>query len=256
MNIIVCIKQVPDTEARIKVKEPGPGIVRENVKMAISPYDEFALEEALRIKEKQGGTVTVVTAGPDRAKEALRTALAVGADKAVHINDVALQGADELGIARALAAAIQKLDHDLVLFGKKAVGVDRGHVPAMVAQILGYPFVSQAFDIQVEEGKARVEREIEGGQETFELRLPAVVSREKSANELRHAALKGIMAAKSKPIQGFTVADLGVTDLKPLINAKAMAYPPERKAGRIIEGDAATAARELVRLLHEEARVI
>jgi len=252
---------VPDTETRIRIKDDaGKGIVRENVKFIISPFDEFALEEALRLKEKLGGQVIALSLGPDRAKDALRTALAVGADKAVHVNDGGLAGTDSLGVARTLAAAIRKLDHDVVLFGKKGVGLDRGQVPAQVAQILGLPFAGQATEITVsDDGKsATVDREIEGGRERFEVPLPAVISREKSANELRHAALKGIMAAKSKPIQAFTLADLGLdaAALQPKVLVSKMEYPTERTAGRVLQGDAATAARELVRLLHEEAKVI
>lgn len=260
MHIIVCLKQVPDTEARIKVKDGAPGVVRDNVKFIISPFDEFALEEALRFKEKHGGTVTALSVGPERVKEALRTALAVGADKAVHVNDAALAGLDSNGVALVLARAIQKMEHDLILFGKKAVGVDRSQVPAQVAQLLGLPFVSQALDVTMSDDAktAKVEREIEGGREKFELDLPAVISREKSANELRHAALKGIMMAKSKPIQGYTAADLGLdaAAVAPRVRVAKMEHPPERSAGRVLSGDAADVVRELVRLLHEEAKVI
>jgi electron transfer flavoprotein beta subunit len=258
MNVVVCVKQVLDTETRIKLHEGKSGVVRDNVKFIMSPFDEFALEEAVRLKEKHGGTVTAVSLGPERAKDVLRTCLAIGADKAVHVNDGGLLGTDSLGVARALTAAIRKLDHDLVLFGKKAVGVDRGHVPAQVAQMLGYPFVSNVFNTEVGEGKVTVEREIEGGVEKFEVTLPAVLSREKNANELRHAPLKGIMMAKSKPIQGFTLADLGLAPelLQPKLRVAGMEYPPQRTAGRVISGEPAEAVRELVRLLREEAKVI
>ena len=257
MNIIVCLKQVPDTETRIKINDGGKGIARDNVKHIISPFDEFALEEAVRIKEAKGGTVTALTLGPDRAKEALRSALAVGADKAVHISDAGLAGADSLGVAKALAAAIKQLGADLVLFGKKAAGLDRGQVPAQVAAILGWSFVSQAVDVAVaDDASLTVERETEGGSETFAVRLPAVVAREKNANKLRNAALKGIMAAKSKPIQGLDLGALGLGSVAPHVTVSTMEYPAERAPGRIIGGDAAAAARELVRLLHDEAKVI
>lgn len=259
MNIIVCIKQVPDTEARIKLKDSGTGIVRDNLKFIINPYDEFALEEALLLREKQGGTVTTIALGPERTKEVLRTSLAVGADRAVHLMDPVFSGLDGRGVALALAAAIRKLDHDLIVVGKKAVGVDRGQVGAQVAFMLNCPFVSQVTSFETSDGKTmRVEREVEGGQEIFDVALPAVLAAEKTAHELRHASLKGIMQSKSKPIQLMSAADLGLTaeTLAPRVRVRRMDYPPQRQAGRIISGDAAEAAKELVRLLHEEAKVI
>jgi electron transfer flavoprotein beta subunit len=259
MNIVVCVKQVPDTEARIKVKEGATGIVREGVKFVISPYDEFALEEALRLKEKHGGSVTTLAIGPDRAKEALRTTLAVGADKAIHIQEAALAGLDGLGIAKVLSKAVGKMGEvDLVLVGKKAVGVDRGQVGAQLAQMLDWPFVAQVSSLETDGGTARVEREIEGGGEVLDVDLPAVLSAEKTAHELRKPSLKGIMGAKSKPIGAYTLGELGLSadDLAPRVKAREMAYPAAREAGRIIEGAAVDAARELVRVLHEEAKVI
>lgn len=262
MNIIVCIKQVPDTETRIRVKDGGRGVVRDNVKFIMNPFDEFALEEAVRIKEKKGGSVIAMTLGPDRAKDVLRTSLAIGADKAVHVSDAALAGADSLGVARALAAAIGKFDHDLILLGKKAVGSDRGQVGAQVAQLLGLPFVSHVVKIEWSDDArtACVHREVEGGREVLEVTLPAVLSAEKGLNELRHAALKGIMMAKSKPIQALNASDLGLGAESATGSSRmrvvSMDYPPQRAAGRIIKGEPAEAVREVVRLLREEARVI
>ncbi len=258
MNIIVCVKQVPDTEARIKCKDGANGIVRDGIKLCMSPYDEFALEAALRLKEQHGGTVTVLAVGPDRAKEVLKTGLAVGADKAVLVSDASLAGTDGRGVAVTLAAALKKLPHDLVLFGKKAVGVDRGQVGPQVAHRLDLPFVSQAGELAHENGAMRVVREIEGGQEHFEVALPAMLSVDKTANELRKASLKGIMGAKSKPIQAWSLSDLGLSaaDVAPRLQVVHTEHPPQRGAGRIIDGEAVAAARELVRLLREEAKVI
>lgn len=259
MNIVVCIKQAPDTEARIQPKEGTPGIVRDGVKLDISPYDEFALEAALRLKEQHGGTVTVLALGPDRAKEALRKGLSVGADKAVLVSDAGLAGADGHGVAAALAKAAGRLGADVVLVGKKAVGVDRGQVGVQVAQRLGLPFVSQVAVLESADAKSvRVEREIEGGREVLEIDLPAVIAVDKTSNELRHAGLKGIMAAKTKPIETLSLEALGLTadEVKPRVRVTATAPPPQRQAGRIVAGDAATAAKELVRLLREEAKVI
>lgn len=260
MNIIVCVKQVPDTETRVRVKDAGCGVVRDNVKFIMNPFDEFALEEAVRIKEKKGGQVVALTLGPDRAKEMLRTCLAIGADKAVHVSDAALAGTDSLGVAKALAAAIGKYDHDLILLGKKAVGTDRGQVGAQVAQLLGMPYVSHVVKIEWSEDArtATVHREVEGGQEVLEVGLPAVLTTEKGLNELRHAALKGIMMAKSKPIQALSVGDLGLTAeaLASRVRVVGMEHPPQRAAGKVIKGEPAEAARELVRLLREEAKVV
>ena len=260
VNIIVCIKQVPDTETRIRVKDGGRGVVRDNVKFIMNPFDEFALEEAVRIKEKQGGSVIAMSLGPDRAKDVLRTSLAIGADKAVHVSDAGLAGTDSLGVAKALAAAIRKFDHDLILLGKKAVGSDRGQVGAQVAQLLGVPFISHVVKIEWSDDArtATVHREVEGGREVLEVGLPAVLTTEKGLNELRHAPLKGIMMAKSKPIQALSTADLGLgaDAVASHLRVVGMDYPPQRAAGKVVKGEPAEAVRELVRLLREEAKVV
>ena len=260
MKIVVCVKQVPDTETRVKVAASGDAISETDVgSWIVSPYDEFAIEEALRIKEAKGGEVVAVTAGPDRAQAALRTALAMGADSAVHVKDAALEASDALGTARALAAAIRTLvPVDLVLCGQQGVGGDNSQVPAMLAELLDLPQVTVAVKVEVGDGKATVEREVEGGRETWETPLPAVVSAQKGLNEPRYASLKGIMAAKKKPIQIKDAAALGLgpTDVSPRIRATAMELPPARPPVRMIEGDPQTQATELIRLLHEEAKVI
>lgn len=258
MNIVVCTKQVVDTEARVQLSASGKGIARDGIKYIISPFDEFALEEAMRLKESHGGTLTAITLGPERASEILRTCLAIGADNAVHVNDAGALGADSLAIADILAAAVRKQEHDLVMVGKKAVGTDRGQVGAQLAMLLGYPFVSQVVEIEAAaDGKTlKVRREVEGGSELFELQLPAVISSEKGPHELRHASLKGIMMAKKKPITTYTLADLGVGQITPQVRVVKMEYPPARTAGRMVSGEPAAAVKELVRLLHEEAKVI
>ena len=261
MNIVVCIKQVPDTETRIKLKENGHGINRDNVRFIMNPFDEFALEEAVRIKEKVGGQVVAISMGPDRIKEMLRTSLAIGADKAIHLNDPLLAGGDSYAVAKALSTAIQKLGThpDLILLGKKAVGVDRGQVGPQLAQMLGLPFVSQIvkFELSADARMCMVHREIEGGrQEVFEVTLPAVLSTEKGLNVLRHAALKGIMMAKNKPIQALTAQDLGLPDDLRKVRLQSMVLPAPRAAGRIVPGETRDAVKELVRLLREEAKVL
>jgi electron transfer flavoprotein beta subunit len=260
MKIVVCVKQVPDTETRVKIAASGDAISEADVaSWIVSPYDEFAIEEALRIREAKGGEVVAVTAGPDRAQAALRTALAMGADSAVHVKDAALEASDTLGIARALAAAVRTLAPcDLVLCGQQGVGGDHSQIPGMLAELLDLPQVTVAVKIEVGEGKATVEREIEGGRETWETPLPAVVSAQKGLNEPRYASLKGIMAAKKKPIQVLDLAALGLDApaVAPRVRVISLELPPARPAVRMIEGDASTQAKELIRLLHEEAKVI
>jgi electron transfer flavoprotein beta subunit len=200
-----------------------------------------------------------VTAGPDRAQSALRTGLAMGADSAVHVKDPLVDATDTLGTARALAAAIKGLAPcDLVLTGQQGVGGDNSQVPGLLAELLDVPQVTVAVKIEVGDGKAVVEREVEGAHETWETSLPAVVSAQKGLNEPRYASLKGIMAAKKKTIEVKDAAALGLdaAALRPRTKVTALELPPARAAVRMIEGDADTQVKELLRLLHEEAKVI
>ena len=260
MKIVVCVKQVPDTETRVKIAASGSAISEADVaNWIVSPYDEFAIEEALKIKEAKGGEVVLVSVGPERAQAALRTGLAMGADSAIHVKDTSLEGTDTLGTARVLAAAVSTLaPFDLVLCGQQGVGGDNSQVPGMLAELLDLPQVTVAVKIEVGDGKATIEREIEGGRETWETPLPAVVSAQKGLNEPRYASLKGIMAAKKKPLQAFDLAGLGLdpSSVAPKVKVTGMALPPARPAVRMIEGDPDTQAKELLRLLHEEAKVI
>jgi electron transfer flavoprotein beta subunit len=259
MKILVCVKQVPDTEARIRIAPAGNAILEQDLNWIVSPFDEFAIEEALRIKEARGGEVVLVTVGPDRAQSALRTGLAMGADAAVHVKDPALDAADTLATARALAAAIKGLaPFDLVLTGQQGVGGDNSQVPGLLAELLDLPQVTVAVKLEVQDGKALVEREVEGARETWETSLPAVISAQKGLNEPRYASLKGIMAAKKKPIEVKDAAALGLDSSAtlPLTRVVALELPPGRPAVRMIEGDPDTQVRELLRLLHEEAKVI
>jgi electron transfer flavoprotein beta subunit len=258
MKIAVCIKQVPDTETRIRIAPDGKGIAENDVNWIVSPYDEFAIEEALKIKEARGGEVVLVTLGPDRAQSALRSGLAMGADSALHLKDPLFEKADTLGTAWALATALKPLAPELVLMGQQGVGGDNAQVPGLVAEILDLPQVTMAVKIELQDGKATIEREIEGAHETWEVTLPAVVSAQKGLNEPRYASLKGIMAAKKKLIETKGAADLGLTpeQLAPTTKITALELPPARSAVKMIEGDADTQVKELLRLLHEEAKVI
>ena len=256
MKIVVCVKQVPDTETRIRIADGK--VVESDVNWIVSPYDEFALEEALKIKEKKGGEVVLLSLGPERVVSALRSGLAMGADSAVHLKDPKFDAADTLGIAHTLAAAVKTLSPDLVLAGQQGVGGDNSQIPGMLAEILDWPQVTVAVKVEVEDGKAVVEREIEGAHETWETTLPAVVSAQKGLNEPRYASLKGIMAAKKKMIETKDAAALALPAeaLAPKTRIVAMEQPAARGAVKMIEGDPETQSRELLRLLHEEAKVI
>lgn len=259
MKIIVCVKQVPDTETRIRIAAEGNAIVESDVNWIVSPYDEFAIEEALRLRDAKGGEVVLVGLGPERVQTALRNGLAMGADSALHVKDAAFDGADTVGVARALAAAIRTLaPFDLVLTGQQGVGGDNSQIPGLLAEFLDVPQVTVAIKIEVQEGQASVQREVEGARETWQTSLPAVISAQKGLNEPRYASLKGIMAAKKKPLQVLDAAALGLgaEELKPLTTVSVLELPPARPAVRMLAGEPATQARELVRLLNEEAKVI
>jgi electron transfer flavoprotein beta subunit len=258
MKIAVCIKQVPDTETRIRIAPDGKGILESDVNWIVSPYDEFAIEEALKIKEAKGGEVVLVSLGPDRVQSALRSGLAMGADSALHLKDPLFEQTDTLGTAWALATALKPQAPDLILMGQQGVGGDNAQVPGLVAEILDLPQVTMAVKIELQDGKATIEREIEGAHETWDVTLPAVVSAQKGLNEPRYASLKGIMAAKKKLIETKGAADLGLTPerLAPKTRVVALELPPSRSAVKMIEGNADTQVKELLRLLHEEAKVI
>jgi electron transfer flavoprotein beta subunit len=249
VKIIVCIKRVPDTEARIRISGDGKGIDPAGVKFVISPYDEFALETALRLKEKQGsGEIVAVSVGEANAAEQLRSALAMGADSAVLLKGT--PSFDGLATARALAAYINDANADLVLLGMKAVDDDQQQVGPMLGELLDRACVTVAASIEIEGSSVVCHREIEGGVEIVEAPLPAVVTITKGSYEPRLPSLKGIMAAKKKPLEE---KDAQLPESR--IEIQAMTPPRERPAGRVV-GTGVDAVTELVRVLHEEAKVI
>ncbi|MBI3077739.1 MAG: electron transfer flavoprotein subunit beta/FixA family protein [Deltaproteobacteria bacterium] len=264
MEIVVCVKQVPDTAARIKIDAAGRGIEKEGLTYVVNPYDEFAIEEALRIKEKHPDvTVTLVTVGPKKAEEALRTGLAMGADRALHVLDPALDDSDPGAIALLLHAAIRDLHPDLIFCGWKAVDDDSALVGPALAELLDLPqatFVTQ-LELDLERRAARVHREIEGAAEVLELPLPALLTAQKGLNEPRYPSLPGIMKAKKKEVKVLALKDLGLSaDVVGPRGSRTellqMFPPPPRKAGQVLQGPAAETVKTLVRLLHEEAKVI
>jgi electron transfer flavoprotein beta subunit len=261
MKIIVLVKQVPDTETKVQVKPGETNISADGVTYVINPYDEYAIEEALRIKEKKGGEVTLVSLGWDKAGEALRTGLAMGADKAVHLNDPAFLGGDAYSTAFALAKAIQKMEYDLILCGKQGIDFDNHQVGVRVAELLGVPHVAVVTKLELQDKSAVAHREIEGGSEIVEVPLPAVITCQKGLNEPRYASLKGIMQAKKKPLETKKPADLGVTPAEvgkagAKLEVVSMFMPPERAAGRVVPGEPEEAAKEVVKLLRTEAKVV
>jgi electron transfer flavoprotein beta subunit len=250
VKLAVCVKRVPDSEARIKIGADGKSIDETGDKFVLNPYDEYAVEEALKLKEASGaGEVVVISVGPDTAQETLRTALAMGADRGVLLKAGALP-LDPLPVAQALAAELKDGGYDLVLFGKVAIDDSSHAVGVMVAELLGLPCVSAVAHLTIADGKGSGEREIEGGVEVVEFALPAVVTADKGLNEPRYPALRGIMMAKKKPLE-VKDAGLGTGGL----DVVSLAYPPERKAGRIV-GEGADAVPALVDALKNEAKVL
>jgi electron transfer flavoprotein beta subunit len=261
MNVAVCIKHVPDTEAPIRVRADGRGVEENGLPFVVNYYDEHGVEEALRIKERLGGTVTLVTVGPSRAAQALRTGLAMGADAAIHVEDPALEAADHLGVAKALAAAISSQGCDLVICGKLSTDDNASVVGPAIAEFLGWPQATAVTKLELSGETAMAHREVEGAVEVLEVRLPAVITVERSINEPRYPSLPGIMRAKRTPITQRTLGDLGLT-LEEAGGSAARTEvvgwspPPKRQAGRILEGEPIEVVKQLVRLLHEEAKVL
>jgi electron transfer flavoprotein beta subunit len=249
VNIIVCVKQVPDTEARVQIAENGASIDTQDINFILNPFDEFAVEEALRTREKLDGQVTVICLGPESAASAIRTALAMGADQGLLLKTDS-RSDDPLQVARALADEIGNREFDLIFFGKQAVGNDHGQVGILVAELIGAPGISMVSELEVSSGGVRGKREIEGGVETFECGLPAVITTQKGLNEPRYASLKGRMAAKKK-----TIEEKEVSLAEPVLVIESMNYPPQRERGKIL-GEGTDAVPELVRCLREEAKVI
>ncbi len=265
MNLVVLLKQTPDTESVIRIASDGKSIMTDDLKWIINPYDEFAVEAALRLKQKHGGTVTIVSWGPQRVVESIRTALAMGADTGMLIDDPALEGSDSLGVAKALAAAVRELKPDLVLCGSRAVDYDLAQRGPMVAELLGWPHLALSIALESDGSKVTSERPIEGGKVSLEADLPAVVTfgGSHAVWNPRYASLPGIMKAKKKPLAVKKLADLGLDAAQcgaqaAKIRISSLEMPPERAAGRIIDDglDVAGKAKELVRALHEEAKVI
>jgi electron transfer flavoprotein beta subunit len=256
VEIAVLIKQVPATESLIEIADDGLEIKTDGINWVMNPYDELAVEEALQIRAAAGGTVTVFSLGPEKAVETLRTALAMGADTAVRIDpeDKALDG---LAAARVLAGELKKGAFDLIIAGHRAVDDDNFQVGPAVAEFMGIPHISMVIRQEITDGKIRCTRTIDGGTMVLETELPALISTQRGLNEPRYASLPGIMKAKKKPIDTRALSETGTDPGEPMVKTIAMRLPPQRKGGRIIEGDsAADKAAALVKALREEVKVI
>ncbi len=251
MKILVTVKRVPDPETTIRVKPDGSGIVTDNIKYVINPFDEIAIEEALRIKEKLGkGEVILASIGTKVVSEQLRTGLAMGADRAILV--MCEQELDSLGVARILAKLVEREHPDLVLMGKQAIDDDSNQAGQMLAALLNWPqatFASKA-EFAAEQTSVQVTREVDGGLETVGFSLPGIVTADLRLNEPRYASLPGIMKARKKEIKEVPVAELDI-DITPLLKVQKMDPPVKKEAGKKVE-----TVQELINLLHTEAKVI
>ncbi len=262
MEIVVLVKQVPDTEALVQIADDGTSIKTQDIKWVMNPYDELAVEEALRMREAQGGTVTILSVGTDKAQETIRTALAMGADKGILVNDPGAEGSDSLGTANIIAAVLKDIPYDLIIVGQRGVDEDNYQVGAAVAELLSIPLVSLVDKSELMDGKIQCTRAIEGGSVVVEASLPALFTTQRGLNEPRYASLPGIMKAKKKPLDVKSLADIGVDAgsvgaANRKLNIKSLNMPPERQAVRMVEGESpADVAAELVKILHDEAKVI
>ncbi|HVH31805.1 MAG TPA: electron transfer flavoprotein subunit beta/FixA family protein [bacterium] len=263
MNILVCVKQVPDTEALIRIKSDGSGIDETALNLVVNYYDEHATEAGLRLREQFGGSVTLLSVGPERAKEALRTGLAMGADEAILINDPALEGIDHVGLARVLAEVIRTLPHDVVICGKISTDDNAGIVGPALAEFLGLPQATAIAHLEADAtgAGAVVHREVEGGAEVLQVPFPAVLTVERSLNEPRYPSLPGIMKAKRKEIKTLNLAAAGLSPST--VGAAAsrtvltsLSAPPKRKAGRTVDGDTDQAVAAIVAFLKDEAKAL
>ena len=243
------MRRVPDTATRIKIASDGKSIDTSDAEFVINPYEEYALEQAVQLKEKHGGEVTVVTLGPEKTTQVIMKALALGADRAIHLKSDKVPD-DPGSIAKALANELKGLELEILLFGKKGVDDDNQQVGQMVAELLGIPCITQIVKLEVSDGKGVAHREVEGGSITVETALPAAFTAEKDLTVPRYASLRELVAARKKPIM---VKDIQL----PLSSLEIVSvqYPPPHPPGRIV-GKGVDAVPALVKLLHEEAKVI
>jgi len=249
LKVIVCIRRVPDTSTRVKIASSGKSVDTSDVEFVINPYEEYALEQGVLLKEKYGGEVTVLTLGPEKSTQIIVKALALGATKAIHLKSENFPD-EPTAVARSIASELKAVEFDVLLFGKKGVDDDSQQVGQIVAELLGIPCVTQVVKLDFSEGRAVAHREVEGGFLVVETTLPAAFTAEKDLAIPRYASLRELVAARKKPIV--------TTDpqlFSPMLEILAAQYPPARSPGKVI-GKGVEAVPLLVKLLHEEAKVI
>ena len=250
MKIAICVKQVPDTASKISISQDEKEIESANIRLEMNPYDEYALEEAIRIKEKIENTeITVISLGEAQIKNMLNKALAIGADKAIHLESDR-KFIDPLNTAKILAKELKENEYDLIFFGKKSVDNDHHQTGILVSELLGIEAVSCCTEYTVEENMIKIKREIEGIQEIYESKLPIIITQEKGKNEVRYPSLKDLMAAKKKPIE-----NRKVEVEKDRITTSKLEYPETDRKPKIV-GEGIEAVPELIKLLKEEAKII
>ncbi|HEX3898032.1 MAG TPA: electron transfer flavoprotein subunit beta/FixA family protein [Mycobacteriales bacterium] len=253
MNIVVCVKQVPDTYEEKKLRDADKTLDREGVEGVMNELDEYAVEEALRLKEAHGGEVTILTMGPEKAVETIRKALSMGADSAVHVVDTGLHGSDALATSYALAKALGTIEHDLVILGVESTDARMSVIPAMLAERTGAAQLSFARKVEVNGSTVKIERQTDTGYDVVEAQTPAIVSVVEKINEPRYPSFKGIMAAKKKPLTTLTLADAGIEAGNVGLagsgtSVEEFAARPPKQAGTIVkdEGDGGTKLAEFL----------
>ena len=257
MNIYALVKRTFDTEEKISVQNGQ--IAEDGAEFIINPYDEYAVEEAIRVRDEHGGEVTVLTIGSEEAEKQLRTALAMGADKAVLINtEDDLDELDEFGAATIIAEYLKDKDADLILAGNVAIDGGSGQVGPRVAELIGINYVTTITELKIDGDKATVVRDVEGDSETIEAQLPLLVTAQQGLNDPRYPSLPGIMKAKKKPLEELELDDIDLDedDVEVKVERVDVFLPPEKQAGRVLEGDLQDQVKELVQLLRTEAKVI
>ncbi|MEX1031158.1 MAG: electron transfer flavoprotein subunit beta/FixA family protein [Paenibacillaceae bacterium] len=254
MNLIVCMKQTFDTEEKIVLE--GLRVSEENVQFVINPYDEFAIEEAIRLREEHGGEVTVITVGPDRVEKALRTALAMGADKAIHIYDECLSG-DEFVLSKVLTEVIRPLEYDMILAGNFAIDSGSGQVAIRLAEHLDLLHIGSVTHLHIEGDQIVTKRDVEGETEGIRASLPVLITTQQGLNEPRYPSLQGIMKAKKKPLERLMISDINLD--KAWVSQTSVIdvfLPLKKEQGRVLKGSMKEQAEELVSLLRYEVKVV
>jgi electron transfer flavoprotein beta subunit len=249
MNIFVCISHVPDTTTKVQIGGDGRSIETSGVTYILNPYDEFGVEAGLQLKEARGGEVTVVCVGPEAVKETIRKAFGMGPDKGIHIKTDAFL--DSYGTAAAIAEVLKDRKPDVVFCGRQSIDYDGWQLPGLLGEMLGMPSLTVISKLEINEaGEISAERDIEGGREMLSAKLPAIISTQKGLNSPRYPKVQAIMAAKKKPIE-----EIAAAPWQNRVQTLEMTKPPIKAAGRIV-GNGAEAVPELVRLLHEEAKLV